>query len=508
MPTGKAVDHVLAHVHSATRSPLSAQASGGCRAHRRVPQGPSLVQAGPHTATGYSIAVSTPRSRPERPTGPDASLPVRLRGRWLLLARTAWIAVAVLALGLFAAGIPAEFTLLHIPCPTVTCPTGQLPPAGLHALQDLGLSLDSFAAYSVAMDVVFAAVCGAVAALVFWRKSDDRMALFVSLALLTFGTSTFTFTMAALAVRHPAWETPVAFLHFLGAASFGLFVYLFPDGRFVPRWTRWVALVWIASQLPRYFFPDWYADPNTWYDWISGPVWLVALSIAIYGQVHRYRHTSSSVQRQQIKWVVFGISAALAGFLGIELVLGEGGTVPRSPGALVAYLVGYTFIGYLAVLLIPASIGIAVLRHHLFDVDLVINRTLVYGSLTAMLALVYLGGVVSLQYAFRTLTGQGSQIAIVASTLAIAALFNPLRRRIQGFIDRSFYRRKYDARKTLEAFSAKLREEPDLDALNDELLTVVRQTMQPAHVSLWLHPDPALKDKKKRADIRESGHNK
>ena len=191
---------------------------------------------------------------------------------------------------------------------------------------------------------------------------------------------------------------------------------------------------------------------------------------------------------------MFGISVALAGFLGISLALGASGAdTPTSPGVLVAYLVGYTFASYLAVLLIPVSIGIAMLRHHLYDIDIVINRTLVYGLLTAMLVLVYIGGVVSLQYAFRALTGQGSQIAIVASTLAIAALFNPLRRRIQAFIDRSFYRRKYDAAKTLEAFSAKLREEPDLAALNDELLTVVRQTMQPAHISLWLRPDTATK---------------
>jgi len=173
---------------------------------------------------------------------------------------------------------------------------------------------------------------------------------------------------------------------------------------------------------------------------------------------------------------------------------------------LVAYLVGYTFIGYLAVLLIPASIGIAVLRHHLFDVDLVINRTLVYGALTVSLGLVYFGSIVVLQGLFRALTGGESQLAVVASTLAIAALFNPLRQRIQGFIDRSFYRRKYDAAKTLAAFSAKLRDETDLERLSDELVSVVQETMQPKHASLWLHPDPALKDKKKRAAIRESGH--
>jgi len=135
------------------------------------------------------------------------------------------------------------------------------------------------------------------------------------------------------------------------------------------------------------------------------------------------------------------------------------------------------------------SIGVAVLRSHLFDIDLLINRTLVYGLLTALLVLVYFGGIVALQRVFVALTGEKSTLAVVASTLAIAALFSPLRRGIQSFIDRRFYRRKYDARKTLEAFSAKLREETDLSALNGDLLGVVRDTMQPAHASLWLRSD-------------------
>jgi hypothetical protein len=152
---------------------------------------------------------------------------------------------------------------------------------------------------------------------------------------------------------------------------------------------------------------------------------------------------------------------------------------------------------WLSLVLIATStaIGIAVLRYRLYDIDVVINRTLVYGSLTAMLALVYFGGVTATQAIFETLTGQEqqSQLAIVASTLVIAALFNPLRRRIQGFIDRRFYRRKYDAAKILEAFSAKLRDETDLDALNDELVGVVQETMQPAHASLWLRSDTDAK---------------
>jgi hypothetical protein len=152
-------------------------------------------------------------------------------------------------------------------------------------------------------------------------------------------------------------------------------------------------------------------------------------------------------------------------------------------------------VGYALVLIglagIPIAMGIAVTRYRLYEIDLIINRTLVYGSLTAMLVALYFVGIVLLQRVFVLLTGEQSTLAVVASTLLIAALFTPLRRRIQGFIDRRFYRRKYDTRKTLEAFSAQLRNETDLDALSDDLVSVVWETMQPAHVSLWLRPEPA-----------------
>ncbi|HEV2125840.1 MAG TPA: hypothetical protein VGW38_24045, partial [Chloroflexota bacterium] len=201
---------------------------------------------------------------------------------------------------------------------------------------------------------------------------------------------------------------------------------------------------------------------------------MVAAAVSLIVRLRR----AGSEQRQQIKWLAYGGAVVVSGvFVG-------GLAIPWSVPVSIVIM-------SLSVLGLPVFTGIAILRHHLYDIDLVINRTLVYASLTASLALVYFGGVTATQAIVQGVTGQEElpQLVIVASTLVIAALFNPLRRRVQGFVDRRFYRRKYDAAKTLGTFSAKLRNETDLEALNGELVGVVRETMQPAHVSLWLKSD-------------------
>ena len=197
----------------------------------------------------------------------------------------------------------------------------------------------------------------------------------------------------------------------------------------------------------------------------------------------RFWCNARGIERQQIKWLIYA-SAMLSG----ALILKDTVFSPLG-GTLWGLWVGYLLVA-LGGLGGPIAIGIAILRYRLYEIDTLINRALVYGSLTAMLVGLYLVGIVVLQRFFVLLTGQQSTLAVVASTLLIAALFNPLRRRIQRFIDRRFYRRKYDAGKTLEAFSAKLRDETDLEALSDDLVGVVRGTMQPAHVSLWLRHEP------------------
>ena len=213
---------------------------------------------------------------------------------------------------------------------------------------------------------------------------------------------------------------------------------------------------------------------------------VLALGLVAAASVVVGRRGARGVERQQIKWLLYAGAIFFLGNVLKNTVFSPLGEV--SWGLWVGYLL--VSIGGLGG---PIAIGIAILRYRLYDIDLLINRTLVYGSLTAMLVTLYFGGIVVLQRMFVILTGQQSTLAVVASTLLIAALFTPLRRRIQSFIDRHFYRSKYDARKTLEAFSATLRDETDLEALSDDLVGVVRETMQPAHVSLWLRPDPAQK---------------
>jgi len=283
------------------------------------------------------------------------------------------------------------------------------------------------------------------------------------------------------------WEWVNSVLNALSLASVFLFFYLFPDGRFVPRWTRWLAIFLVTYMVPTALFPGSPLNPE---NWPALPYTLLLASLLTTGvlaQVHRYRRVSGPMQRQQTKWVVFGFAAALVGYLAVislQVVFPS-----LEPGTLAQLIGAASTLCFM--LLIPLSFAFAILRYRLYDIDVVINRTLVYGSLTATLVALYFSSVITLQYLFSLLTGQGNTLAIVASTLAIAALFNPLRRRIQGFIDRRFYRRKYDARKTLEAFGSKLRDETDLEKLCEDLGEVVDETMQPSHISLWLSSFPS-----------------
>ncbi len=266
---------------------------------------------------------------------------------------------------------------------------------------------------------------------------------------------------------------------------------VFPDGRLPSR--RWRLLVWLIGAGLAIYAVDAALEPGgpdplgvELPPNVYGVLVVVQIALFIVGilgaaaSVVLRLWRARGQERQQLKWLVYATSVVMVGMLGAVSIPPPGGN----------FFYGVALFGFAAM---PVAIGVAVLRYNLYDIDLVINRTLVYGSLTILLAATYYGSVAVLQGLFRAFTEQQSTLAVVASTLVIAALFNPLRRHIQSFVDRRFYRRKYDARKTLEAFSTKLKNETDLEALNNDLVGVVRETMQPAHVSLWLRPDPAQK---------------
>jgi hypothetical protein len=295
---------------------------------------------------------------------------------------------------------------------------------------------------------------------------------------------------ALLALPHPLpggramlWLQGWFWMLFIGLIVFLLL--LFPTGR-LPS-SRWRPFAWASVAL--------ISAAVIWSSVISPDVGFnappspVQLSVVLLGGVAAAsvvvgRRNARGIERQQIKWLLY---------VGPLFFIAAGLHI----GFYYYWLAQELWASYLLVaiggLSGPIAIGIAILRYRLYEIDLIINRTLVYGSLTATLVALYFVGIVVLQRLFVLLTGQQSTLAVVASTLLIAALFSPLRRRIQSFIDRGFYRSKYDARKTLEAFSAQLRNETDLKALSDDLVGVVRETMQPAHVSLWLRPDTASK---------------
>jgi hypothetical protein len=275
---------------------------------------------------------------------------------------------------------------------------------------------------------------------------------------------------------------------FLGILFLLNLIILFPDGKFAPGWMRWFALssnfVWILLGVAIILF----SQSDLLWAYGSMTVWLT-LSIAICAQVYRYRRVSLPVQRQQTKLVVLGLVAFLF-FLFYSLIINPL-IEARLPWA--AALLNLN-LQVLVLCLLPISIAFSIFRYHLWDIDVIIRRTLVYGALTGTLVIVYFFTVVILQSIFRSLIGQTSPLIIVVSTLFIAALFAPLRRRIQNDIDRRFYRRKYDAQKMLEKFAARARDEVELEQLTAQLLAAVEETLQPEQVSLWLRGQSTRRD--------------
>jgi hypothetical protein len=410
-----------------------------------------------------------------------------MSGNRLIVARVVWLSLVMPSLILFVASLPVYYAQIQRACvDLVTCNlSGSLTAKGLQDLPALGLSANSYASlFTIYFTIIVTIWCG-VGFLIFWRRSDEWFALVTAFFLVMFNITYPGFPLSALALAYPILTVPIIFLGALGLASLALFLVLFPNGRLVPRWMVLFLLLAIISTVSTVIPPTSRFSSNNVPVWLNGLRNVLVFGSVIFSQIYRYRRKSTRVERQQIKWVVSGIIIVLIGvFVVLPIFDNFFPTLnqPNVPSSQIFGLLEYP----LLLLSLPLSIGIAILRYRLWDIDRIINRTLVYGTLTAILTLVYFGLIFILQYLLGGIINQNNDVAIVVSTLIIAALFQPLRHRIQRIIDRRFYRSKYDAAKIIANFSSTLRDEVDLNTLSEHLVAVVQESMQPAHVSLWL----------------------
>ena len=387
----------------------------------------------------------------------------------MLIARAAWVAVAVFSIGVWSLATVDAFREPRPSCLEVECNPVEMGAEDLELAEEAGfptvLVTGSMPALTLAMNLAYISV----AIFIFWRRSDDWIALLLALTLLVLGTVVFAPVNDVMLRTRPALTPATGLLQLSAFVAFSLLLYLFPDGRFVPRWTRFFAApliaVMVVSEIGRLF-----------YEAIS-PLLFLMLGTGVYAQVYRYLRVSTPAQRQQTKWVLLGLTCAgavMLSWVSVFILF-----PPESPSLSRTYaLLAGTPIVFAIGALFPVFVTIAVLRYRLWDADVLINRTLVYGALTATIGATYFASVVLLQAAFRTVTDQGGSVAIVVSTLGIAALFQPLRRWLQGG--------RYNAERTLAAFSATARDEVDIERLSEALVAAVKETMQPAHASLWL----------------------
>ncbi len=402
----------------------------------------------------------------------------RLHGGWLLLARSAWIAVTVCTILHLAVGIPLAFAQLQTVCMAAGC---LLTPALVQGLHASGLSVDFFALSIIALHLVFTLTSLAVGLVIFWRKSASGLALFVSLALVTFGEATFLGTFDRTAAGFFAWPLLVSFLLFFGNISPILFLYLFPDGRFVPRWTRLLAVVLLVAGVGRFFFSD-----TPFYHWFSPfgfALFVLSLAVGVFAQVYRYWRVSRPVQRQQTKWIVFGISVAVVGSQVAQLVLPLLGL----PVVLLE-LVGNT-IYYLSLLLLPLTIGIAILRYHLWEINLLIKRTLVYGILTLSVVGIYILVVGSLSTLFQTRSNL--LISLIATGL-VAVLFQPLRTRLQRSVNRLIYGERDDPYAVLSHLGHRLEVTLAPGAVLPTIVETVAQALKLPYVAMSMKRNEEL----------------
>jgi hypothetical protein len=416
--------------------------------------------------------------------------------RWLtLVAATSWLCLTLLTLGLFIASLPARYAVLANPNKII------------HSeLEAYSISLTFYTNFIIATHIVVAVGFLAAAAAVALLTRCAPRALFVSLTLTTFGAA-LPGASFAIIIGQPISDVPFSLLQGLGWFFLLLFAYLFPSGRLAPAWTRYLVPLWAAwvcvffALSPTAFAQRPVLIGLFFLMWVG---WFVT---GAYAQYRRYISVDTDIERYQTRWAVLGFFVAIFGAMIATLPHIAALSLGRPELVDVRYQLIATAVMSICGLFIPATITAAMLRRRLFDVDLIINRALVYGALSATLAFVYgvcitavvgLGAAVSGRF---SVNAAQHPLTLISATLVVAALAQPLRRRIQRDINRRFYRRQFNMQRILETFGAELKQEIELEQLGERLLQIVSRAMQPSHVSLWLTPIDSSKSARSRARL-------
>jgi len=437
----------------------------------------------------------------------ETSSHTRLHGAVLLLARAGTFGVIALIVTMLCVSIPVYVADMSVICTSAICPAGRLTPSSVAALNAIGVSARAYVYGTLALDCVSIATWLGFAGLILWRKSAYWDGLLLATLLVTQGVSFISGVTTPLVYHEGFWHEVIFLQTFANALLFFACFALFPDGRWRPRWMRWIFLlscvIALAAYVTRVFFPTSAyfssADPRQgagWFSLFSFDTFsfvlvlilnVIALPCGAGSLLYKFRVTLSARERQQTKWVLLGLLVGVGVFMCVFLLIIA---LPYLLSNASLFYVYFAVLPLVTIVLLssPISLAIAVFRYNLWDIDLLIKRALVYGPLTGVLAILYFALVLGAQSAVQRVTGQQGQqpLIVVASTLLIVALVQPLRSRIQRVIDRRFYRQKYDAQKAIASFSETLRHEVSLPELQERLIAVVNETMQPARVSLWL----------------------
>ncbi len=408
--------------------------------------------------------------------------------RWIAL--VGWVLIAIANLVYYYFDLASDYADMLIPCQGILGSGGEcnflaVSSAEMDVLSSWGFTPHAYATAMTISPIILLLVYWALAGLILWRQAVSWLGLTVSLALIVLPVMTVS--------GDNDWSGSAPFLFliafvigFSGGIVTVAFLYLIPNGRFAPRWAYipMIVTILLMSVLS--------LDTNRIVVMPTEVTYLIQVALVgllLFGaslQIYRYVRTSNFVERQQTKWVVFGVLSVVVAVIVWILIFGTTLAIPAGAPRLLANVGGWSFINAFLLLILPAAITVAILRYKLWNIDVVVNRALVYGSLTALLALIYFGSIIVLQRLFTTLTGQQSNLAIVISTLVIAVLFSPLRLRLQSGIDRRFFRQRYDAEQSLQAFAAIARDEVDPEALQREMSAIIQNTMRPATLAVWI----------------------